>query len=131
MVRRREAPSRTMRPQPGLHPSRRGYAAPQDEGGEASRAISSSLRANGSRERAPDDRLREAIQSSTGKLDCFVAAPLAMTEGLHLLLRLALPLARPAGLIDLDRDIERFRAAAIAGAAHGGRAEIIQPDRDA
>src|SRR5919205_3597649 len=32
MVRRREAPSRTMRPQTGLHPSRRGCAAPQDEG---------------------------------------------------------------------------------------------------
>ncbi len=33
-----------------------------------------SLRANGSRECAPDDRLREAIQSSnTTTLDCFVA----------------------------------------------------------
>src|SRR5438270_2653288 len=33
----------------------------------------SSLRANGSRERAPDDRLREAIQSRETRLDCFVA----------------------------------------------------------
>src|SRR5262249_29231956 len=32
MVRRRNAPSRTMRPQTGLHASRRRYAAPQDEG---------------------------------------------------------------------------------------------------
>jgi hypothetical protein len=40
--------------------------------------ISTSLRANGSRERAPDDRLREAIQLSLRKLrkmDCFVASP--------------------------------------------------------
>jgi hypothetical protein len=34
-----------------------------------------SLRANGSRECAPDDRLREAIQSEPQKLlDCFVAS---------------------------------------------------------
>jgi hypothetical protein len=32
-----------------------------------------SLRANGSRECAPDDRLREAIQCSEVRLDCFVA----------------------------------------------------------
>jgi hypothetical protein len=39
-----------------------------------------SLRANGSRERAPDDRLREAIHlSPRGWMDCFVAALLAMT----------------------------------------------------
>ena len=44
-------------------------------------AITSSLRANGSRERAPDDRLREAIQKFIrgSSLDCFVAALLAMT----------------------------------------------------
>jgi hypothetical protein len=38
-----------------------------------------SLRANGSRERAPDDRLREAIHChlTHGKMDCFAA--LAMT----------------------------------------------------
>jgi hypothetical protein len=38
------------------------------------------LRANGSRECAPDDRLREAIQllSLRGKMDCF--ASLAMTR---------------------------------------------------
>ena len=29
--------------------------------------------ANGSRERTPDDRLREAIHLLGGKLDCFVA----------------------------------------------------------
>jgi putative endonuclease len=34
MVRRRAAPSRTVRPQTGHHPSRRRYAAPQDEGRE-------------------------------------------------------------------------------------------------
>jgi hypothetical protein len=33
-----------------------------------------SLRANGSRECAPDDKLREAIQCDAGKLDCFVAS---------------------------------------------------------
>jgi hypothetical protein len=42
-----------------------------------------SLRANGSRECAPDDRLREAIHtfllSLRGAVDCFVAALLAMT----------------------------------------------------
>jgi hypothetical protein len=32
-----------------------------------------SLRANGSGECPPDDRLREAIQCDAGKLDCFVA----------------------------------------------------------
>src|SRR4029450_12201563 len=47
------------------------------------------------------------------------------------LLRLALPLAGPAGLIDLDRDGKRFRAAAIAGAAHRGCAEIVEADGDA
>jgi hypothetical protein len=38
-----------------------------------------SLRANGSRERAPDDRLREAIHNHEKRLDCFVASLLAMT----------------------------------------------------
>jgi len=39
-----------------------------------------SLRANGSRERGPDDRLREAIQKlRQEKMDCFVASLLAMT----------------------------------------------------
>ena len=42
----------------------------------------SSLRANGSRECEPDDRLREAIQSSTETMDCFVAdAPRNDGEG--------------------------------------------------
>jgi hypothetical protein len=39
----------------------------------------SSLRANGSRERAPDDRLREAIHLASRSMDCF--ALLAMTPG--------------------------------------------------
>src|ERR1700726_2062696 len=39
-----------------------------------------SLRANGSRERAPDDKLREAIHSHTQRMDCFVASLLAMTK---------------------------------------------------
>jgi hypothetical protein len=35
------------------------------------------LRANGSRECAPDDRLREAIHGAARRMDCFVAsAPL-------------------------------------------------------
>jgi hypothetical protein len=42
--------------------------------------LSPSLRANGSRECAPDDRLREAIQRHKESLDCFVASLLAMTE---------------------------------------------------
>src|SRR5258708_6191374 len=46
----------------------------------ADNAVTPSLRANGSRECAPDDRLREAIHSAaSGKLDCFVASLLAMT----------------------------------------------------
>ena len=40
------------------------------------------MRANGSRERAPDDRLREAIQDMQQKLDYFVASLLAMTSGM-------------------------------------------------
>src|SRR5882757_7864486 len=40
-----------------------------------------SLRANGSRECAPDDRLREAIHNATCRgMDCFVASLLAMTK---------------------------------------------------
>jgi hypothetical protein len=40
------------------------------------RRILPSLRANGSRECAPDDRLREAIHSFfAGHMDCFVAEP--------------------------------------------------------
>jgi hypothetical protein len=34
------------------------------------------LRANGSRECAPDDRLREAIRGCETKLDCFVGVPM-------------------------------------------------------
>ena len=38
------------------------------------------MRANGSRECAPEDRLREAIQRpDLARLDCFVASLLAMT----------------------------------------------------
>src|ERR1700674_1023819 len=60
-------------------------------------------------------------------LDCVVAnAPRNDEKS-----RLRLPLALPSGVIDLDRDRQGFRAAAIAGAAHRGRAEIIQPNGDA
>jgi hypothetical protein len=45
----------------------------------ASLAPRSSLRANGSRECAPDDRLREAIHRAEEGKDCFVASLLAMT----------------------------------------------------
>src|SRR5258707_14516636 len=45
-------------------------------------------------------------------------------------LRLALPLTRPPGLFDLDRDRQRFRAAAVTGAAHRRGAEVVEPDRD-
>src|ERR1700687_3436432 len=45
--------------------------------------------------------------------------------------RLRLRLALPPGLIDLDRDRQRFHAAAIAGAAHRRGAEIIEADGDA
>ena len=38
------------------------------------------MRANGSGECPPDDRLREAIQSDSEGLDCFVATLLAMTK---------------------------------------------------
>jgi hypothetical protein len=48
------------------------------------------------------------------------------------ILRLALALPLPsAGLVDLDRHRQRFHAAAIAGAAYRGGAEIIQADGDA
>src|ERR1700750_2135573 len=40
-----------------------------------------SLRANGSRECAPDGRLREAIQSQKTSTDCFVATLPAMESG--------------------------------------------------
>jgi len=42
------------------------------------------LRANGSRECAPDDTLREAIHGHKGRVDCFVAPLLAMTTPKHL-----------------------------------------------
>src|SRR6266403_4658313 len=41
--------------------------------------LSPSLRANGSRECAPDDRLGKAIQCGDGKADCFAATLLVMT----------------------------------------------------
>jgi hypothetical protein len=40
-------------------------SAPRNDGFNAATRPSTSLRANGSRERAPDDRLREAIQKAT------------------------------------------------------------------
>jgi hypothetical protein len=46
--------------------------ARREERAFAHPTIPPSLRANGSRERAPDDRLREAIQRRQ-ELDCFVA----------------------------------------------------------
>src|SRR6185437_16801568 len=50
--------------------------APRNDGG----GLSPSLRANGSRECAPDDRLREATHvTARGDMDCFVASLLAMT----------------------------------------------------
>jgi hypothetical protein len=48
-------------------------------------AVKASLRANGSRERAPDDRLREASQKlHQERMDCFVALLLAMTRNSYL-----------------------------------------------
>ena len=56
---------------------RRGCSAlASDQGYSAGAAVEHSLpslRANGSRECAPDDRLREAIQKSNNDMDCFVA----------------------------------------------------------
>src|SRR5258708_22780905 len=46
-------------------PAQRGYCAGK---------LMTSLRANGSRERAPGDTLREAIQEWLTRLDCFVAS---------------------------------------------------------
>jgi hypothetical protein len=54
-----------------------GRNAPRECGGVC---VEPSLRANGSRECAPDDRLREAIHSAASReMDCFVASLLAMT----------------------------------------------------
>ena len=56
-------------------------------------ALSTSLRANGSRECAPDDRLREAIQTSArGQMDCFAA--LAMMGRQRRNIRLSSPRMR-------------------------------------
>src|SRR5579859_1962110 len=44
---------------------------------------------------------------------------------------LALPLTMPSDLVDLDRNRQRFVAAAVAGAAHRSGAEVIKADRDA
>src|SRR6185437_13712197 len=65
-----------------------------------------------------------------------VAGPRVGAEGLVSLelppsSRLALPLSRAAGLIDLHCNRQRLRAAAISGAANGRCAKIIQADRDA
>jgi hypothetical protein len=61
-----------------------------------------SLRANGSRECAPDERLREAIHGSTCcGMDCYVAALLAMTllvQTKNIMLRASLH--RGAGYFD-------------------------------
>src|SRR5260370_14105964 len=45
--------------------------------------------------------------------------------------RLVLPLALPSDVVDLDRDRQRYHAAAIAGAAHRRGAEIVEADGDA
>src|SRR5581483_4849457 len=45
-----------------------------DADGYTVAVVQPSLRANGSRERAPDDRLCEAIQRAEESLDCFVAS---------------------------------------------------------
>jgi hypothetical protein len=46
--------------------------------------LCSSLRVDGSHERAPDERLREAIHgSASGDMDCFVASLLAMTKDVY------------------------------------------------
>src|SRR5487761_2580813 len=48
---------------------------------DSGKAVSStSLRANRSRERAPDDKLREAIHRAARRMDCFVATLLAITN---------------------------------------------------
>src|SRR6266478_913865 len=61
------------------------------------------------------------------RMDCFVAnAPRNDEDS-----RLRLPLPLPSDLVDLGRHRQGFGAAAIAGAAHWRRAEIIQPDGDA
>src|SRR6202011_2844600 len=53
---------------------------PGVEGCVGGALFKASLRANGSRECAPDDRLREAIQATEkSEMDCFVASLLAMT----------------------------------------------------
>src|SRR5213080_2295284 len=58
------------------------WASPTARNSGCEIELEPSLRANGSRECAPDDRLREAIHlSANRKLDCFVAALLAMTKG--------------------------------------------------
>jgi hypothetical protein len=58
--------------------SREGQRIRKTSGNHVARTgthVSSSLRANGSRERAPDDRLREAIHLSACRaMDCFVAS---------------------------------------------------------
>src|SRR5436189_4975874 len=100
-----------------------------------------SLRANRSRECSPDDRLREAIQlpSATTKLDCFVAALLAMTGGKSVVLQKTLrvdidleleiafclwtcgePFAQVFGQVDVAQRLHQ-QAEAIASLDHGER----------
>src|SRR5579871_6273467 len=57
-------------------------------------------------------------------------APRAVRQGVSRS-GLRLPLALPAGLIDLDRNRQRLGAAAVAGAADGSGAEIIEAEGDA
>src|SRR6266404_8342379 len=64
-------------PRPHFGGLRKFLAKPRAHGAARMRTHNwTSLRANGSRECAPDDRLREAIHLSSlrGEMDCFVAS---------------------------------------------------------
>src|ERR1700742_3169524 len=84
------------------------------------------------RSRAAASRTMRPV-SSASSFETRLTPLLRMRRGCRAcrVLRLALPLAWTAGLLDRDCNRQRLRAAAIAGAAHGGGAEVIQPDRDA
>src|ERR1700730_16576284 len=91
-----------------------------------------SLRANGSRECAPDDRLREAIHRATKQV--WIASSQALLAMTWLELRInptTGSATAPGGRIDLDLAGQRLAAAAVAGAAHRGGAEIVEADGDA
>src|SRR3954471_19237056 len=58
------------------------------------------------------------------------ALPTLRVQRSTLRLRLALPLTRTPGLFDLDRDCQCFGAPAVAGAADGRGAEVVEADGD-